>query len=164
MSSSRCRRSPNLSAIPDALRRTLIAVAEAMRPARDPWWIIASGAMALHGAPVEVADVDLLTSERDGRALTESLGLSPGCSPGTDRFRSDIFARWDGLPLPVEIMAGFRVRTAEGWHPVRPATRVAKSIGNATLYAPAVAELIAHCALFDRPKDHARAAILQRLE
>jgi hypothetical protein len=140
----------------------LIAVAEAMRPARDPWWIIASSAMALHGAPVEVADVDLLTSVDDARTLAESLGLPIDPTTGTERFRSDIFACWSGPPLPVEIMAGFRVRTAGGWQAILPATRIARSLGSAILYVPAIDELIAHCALFDRPKDRARAAILQR--
>ncbi len=147
-----------------ALRETLHLVAEAARPARDPWWIIASAAMALHGAaPITVADVDLLTSERDAADLLARLDLTPEPPGGTDRFRSAIFARWEAPPVPVEIMAGFHVRTASGWRPIVPATRIARRLKDATLFIPSVDELIAHCRLYGRPKDAERAAIMQRL-
>lgn len=136
-----------------------------MEHARDPWWIIASAAMALHGArPIEVADVDLLTSDRDAEALLAALRLRPAPDSGSDRFRSRIFARWAAPLVPVEIMAGFEVRTPERWQLVRPASRIVKQIGNTRLFVPSVDELLAHCRLFGRPKDEQRAAILQRLE
>jgi hypothetical protein len=149
--------------LPPPLHATLFEVATHMAHARDPWWIIASAAMALHGAtPIEVADVDLLASERDAGTLVEVLGLSPAPPGGTPRFRSALFARWESPPLPVEIMAGFQVRTPQGWHSIRPTTRLPVTIDGATLFIPSVTELIAHCRLFDRPKDRERATILQR--
>lgn len=151
--------------LPPPLTETLRRVAAAMEGAQDPWWIIASAAMALHGAhPIEVADVDLLTSERDAETLLATLRLRPSPDGGSDRFRSHIFARWEAPPVPVEIMAGFEVRTPRGWRPVRPVSRVAKQLGNMTLFIPSVDEILVHCRLFGRPKDEQRAAILQRLE
>lgn len=147
-----------------ALRQTLHILAEILRDAQDDWWIIASAAMALHGAaPIEVADVDLLVSERDGHALLATLGLPFVPPAGTDRFRSALFARWDGAPVPVEIMAGFHVHSDGDWRPVVPATRIAMTIDGATLFVPSIDELIAQCRLYGRPKDARRAAILQRL-
>jgi hypothetical protein len=61
-------------------------------------------------------------------------------------------------------MAEFEVRAGDGWHIVRPVSRLPKQIGNTTLFVPSVDELLAHCRLFGRPKDEQRAAVLQRLE
>ncbi len=152
------------AALPDPLRESLALVADAMRAASDPWWIIASAAMALHGAhPIHVADIDLLASERDTAALIAALSLQPAPPGGAPQFRSALFARWLAPPLPVEIMAGFEVHTPDGWRPVRPATRLARPLGERMLFVPCAAELIEHCRLFGRPKDEQRAALMQRL-
>ena len=151
------------AALPDPLRESLVRVADAMEDARDPWWIIASAAIALHGAhPIEVADVDLLASERDAKALIAALGVVPAPPGGTPLFRSTLFARWTAPPLAVEIMAGFAVRTADGWQAVHPATRLEKQVDGRRLFVPSADELIAHCRLFGRPKDEERAALMQR--
>ncbi|WP_454885593.1 hypothetical protein [Sphingomonas oryzagri] len=133
-----------------------------MASARDSWWIIASAAAVLHGADIGVSDVDLLVSTRDGEALLARLGPLDDPAP-SDRFRSDLFGRWDGPPLPVEIMAGFHALGPTGWQPVLPATRIAVPLADATLFVPDIPELITHCRVFGRPKELARAAILQRL-
>jgi len=150
--------------LPGPLRESLRYVAEAMRGAHDPWWIIASAAMALHGAsPIDVADVDLLASERDAEALIAALGIAqppPAISP---RFRSAIFVRWEEPPLPVEIMAGFEVHSPNGWHMIRPKSRVAVDCGDIRLFVPDVPELIAQCHRYGRDKDRQRATLLQRL-
>jgi len=151
-------------ALPQPLSESLGLVADAMQRARDPWWIIASAAMALHGAhPIRVADVDLLASERDAAALIAAIGVAPAPPGGTAQFRSTLFARWLAPPLPVEIMAGFQVHTADGWHRVQPVTRCPVPLDGRLLFVPSAAELIEHCQLFGRPKDEQRAAILQRL-
>jgi hypothetical protein len=145
------------------LRTTLIELAAVMAEARDPWWIIASAAMALHGAPVEVGDVDLLASERDARDVLARLGVTTSSAFGTDRFRSSVFARWDALPVPVEIMADFHVFGPAGWRPLIPESRVMIALGGVSLPVPSVAELVDHCRRYGRPKDAKRAALLQRL-
>jgi hypothetical protein len=132
-------------------------VAEEMADARDPWWIIGSAAVALHGGETSVADIDLLTSERDARAL---LARHDGAAPPapSDLFRSRVFGQIGGAALPVEVMAGFAVRTAAGWREILPRSRV--PIGG--VFVPEAGELLAMLETFGRAKDHSRALSLSR--
>jgi len=58
-----------------ALSASLNAIGNVMAGADDPWWIIASAAVALHGAdPGHVADVDVLLSIRDARRYCQTYG------------------------------------------------------------------------------------------
>ena len=60
------------------LRQTLVMTADAMRHARDPWWVISSAAVALHGVtPIEVGDVDVLMSAADAQWAMDRLGVVP---------------------------------------------------------------------------------------
>jgi hypothetical protein len=146
-----------------ALIASLEALPAMMAEARDPWWVIASAAMALHGAEVSVADIDLLTSGRDGRLLAAKHGFEPLASAPSPTFRSSLYARHHATPVPIELMADFHVFRDGGWHPLRPAARLLLPAGRARIPVPSVAELIEHCGWFGRPKDAQRATILQRL-
>jgi hypothetical protein len=146
--------------IAPALRETLVKVAEVMAPAQHEWWIIASAAVALHGAdPGAIGDVDVLLDPRDAGAVLAGLAVaSPGAADA--KFRSELFARWHGAPLPVEFFAGFHLREHGHWTEIRPATRQAVQLDEATLFVPERAELKAMLLRFGRPKDLARAALL----
>lgn len=150
--------------IDPALLLTLAATGGALANAREPWWVIGSAAMILHGAETVAADVDLLLGAGDARALAAAWGLVPeaGCSPDR-RFRSDLFARCNAFAYPVEIMAGFQVRLGARWTPVRPAARMPVVVDAVTLYVPSLDDLIDMCAAFGRPKDARRAALLRML-
>jgi hypothetical protein len=126
-----------------------------MAGARDPWWVIGSAAMALHGAPVEAADIDLLVSVGDAERL---FALAAG--PPSDRFRSARFGTFQAGTMTVEVMAGFELFVGGAWHDVRPPTREALRVGDAWLYTPGVQGLIDLCRAFDRPKDRERTALL----
>jgi hypothetical protein len=139
-----------------ALHETLAMVAAAMARAAQPWWIIGSAAVALHGADVTVGDVDVLLGEDDARALLPALGIAPAAGEGTALFRSAVFARWTAPPLTVEFMAGFRFRAADGWRVVMPATRERVTVEGAALFVPGRAELVAMLAGFGREKDSER--------
>lgn len=139
------------------LAAALDRVAAAMADARDPWWIIGSAAVALHGAQAEVADVDLLTSVRDAEALLARHGGATRPAP-SDLFRSRVFGRIAGPSLPIEVMAGFEVRTPEGWRSVSPRTRLAV----AGVFVPDRAELLEMLGWFGRDKDRVRAASLSQ--
>lgn len=144
-----------------ALTATLGEVAAAMRPARDPWWIIGSAAVALHGgSPIEVADVDVLCSVDDARALLERLGLVAIAGAHDPLFQSSVFARWDGPPLAVELMAGFHVRQHGAWTEVYPATRQSVQFEGGSVAVPSRAELRALLLAFGREKDLVRARLL----
>jgi hypothetical protein len=78
------------------LRETLVMVAAAMRDAQDPWWVISSAAVALHGVgPVEVGDVDVVMSVSDARRLMASLGVTPIEDGVSSLFRSTLFGGWE---------------------------------------------------------------------
>ena len=143
------------------LRQTLVMLADALRGARDPWWIISSAAVALHGvAPIVVGDVDVLTSVGDTQRLMEELGIVPIEDGASSLFRSMLFGRWEAPPLVVEIMAGFHVATAAGWTKVLPRTRVPIFVEECTVYVPERAELAGMLRLFGRPKDLERVRLL----
>jgi hypothetical protein len=144
------------------LRTTLRAVAELMTAAREPWWIIAGAAAALHGALGAVKDVDVLLGEEDAMRLLPVLGLTPAPGPASDRFRSVLFARWAMPPVPVEFMAGFGMNTVHGWHDVAFTTRERLEIDGRALFVPTTDELIDHLRMLGRPKDLARIRLLER--
>lgn len=142
-----------------ALDPSLALVAEAMRPALDPWWIIGSAAVALHGAdPGDIRDIDIVLSVADAAHVLPPLGvaLSPGASDG--QFRSAIYNRWATPPIPAEFMAGFELFRADGWSPVTFATREEVRPG---LFVPSRDDLYALLLEFARRKDVLRAASLR---
>lgn len=141
-----------------ALSASLKAIGNVMAEAHDPWWIIASAAVALHGAdPGHVADVDVLLSVADARRILPAIGME--LRPGSPHaaFRSSIFGTWTGTTLPVEFMADFQRRSGEAWLPVQPATRQSVEVEGAVVFVPERMELQAMLAAFGRPKDIERA-------
>ncbi|CAN7543902.1 hypothetical protein [Bosea sp. LjRoot237] len=147
--------------LPAPLIETLGSVAVVMEAAREPWWIIASAAAALHGAsPISVADVDVLLSVEDIRRILPALGIEPYRGPPNPLFRSKILAKWLAPPVPVDLMAGFEHRVGGSWHLVQLTTRQAIAIGAATVYVPEQDELRRIIESFGRPKDLERARLL----
>jgi hypothetical protein len=143
------------------LRETLVMVAAAMREAQDPWRVISSAAVALHGVgPVEVGDVDLLMSVGDARRVMDWLGIAPIEDCASSLFRSTLFGRWETPPLVVEFMAEFHVATSAGWTEVLPRTRVPIFVEGCAVYVPERAELAGMLSLFGRPKDLERVRLL----
>ncbi|MGX1787549.1 hypothetical protein ACWIGM_12445 [Bosea sp. NPDC055332] len=150
--------------LPAPLVETFVSVAAIMATARDPWWIIASAAAALHGAsPITVADVDILLSVEDINRILPVLGIEPYQGPPNPLFRSQVLAKWPAPPVPVDLMAGFEHRVGNAWHPVLPATRQALTIDGATVYVPERDELRNIIEGFGRPKDLERARLLAEL-
>ncbi len=145
-----------------ALRQTLVAVAEGFSTADDPWWIISSAAVALHGAgPIEVRDVDVLASERDAQRFLHAQGIAAAEGPASTLFRSRVFGEWRANPLPVEIIAAFQIWRIDRWETVRPITREAVDLDGWRLFVPSRGELTAMLKAFARPKDFERAELLE---
>lgn len=134
----------------------LAQVAAALRSARDPWWVIGSAAVRLHGGATSVADIDVLASARDAARLLAAWPGAATIGGASAQFRSHPFARLEGAALPVEVMGDLELRTAHGWQPVRPLTRVARG----EVFVPDRSELVAILRAFGREKDVARAALL----
>jgi hypothetical protein len=146
-----------------ALAGLLASLAGELAACRERWWLIGSAAMAVHGAPVEVRDVDLLLGEADAEAVLARRGLAAAPGSPSNLFSSAIFVKWPAPPYAVELFAGFRLRDGDAWRPLLPSTRELRRVGNASIFVPSVAELIAWGRLFGRDKDHGREPLLQAL-
>ncbi len=146
----------------DPLVASLKAVAAVMDGARNPWWVIGSAAVALHGADAgPVADVDVLLSIDEAERLLPALGIAVRRGSAHPDFRSRIFGHWTGAPLPIEFMAGFCHRSGAVWREVWLATREPIGIDDVTVFVPGLTELRRLLKDFGRPKDLARAAALR---
>lgn len=151
---------PRLTAQLDAALQDVARIAGS---ARQDWWVIGSAAMALHGARLQVGDIDLLMSREDAALLLPGQGIAPSLGEPHPRFRSEVFGRCACGGFAVEVMAGFHVHDGADWRELVPSSRVPVRVGEATLFVPAVDELIWMCELFARPKDLERARLLRRL-
>lgn len=146
------------------LARTLMSAADLMNGARDPWWVIASAAVALHGVEDDaVGDIDLLLGPADAARVLTAARVAPQAGSDSAQFRSAMFGRIAGAPLPIEIMADFAVMRNGVWTAVRPVTRQAIAVGDRTLFVPSRGELRDMLTAFGRPKDLRRAALLARI-
>ena len=150
--------------LPEPLIATLDIVVSAAVGLRDPWWVFGGAAMALAGLEdLHIPDVDILTSPRDARSLIEALHGHLSEDPGEGRFRSQVFGQILTTPVPVDVMANMDVRDGGDWTAVTFQTRVPVDVDGPTVFIPSVAEQIATCRLFGRPKDLERAARLETL-
>jgi hypothetical protein len=78
--------------IGEPLATALTAVGTLMIMADDPWWVIGSAAVALHGADAgRIADVDVLFSVSDARRILPSIGIELRRGRKLGDFRSSIF-------------------------------------------------------------------------
>ena len=147
----------------DELARTLAMIAQVAQGSADPWWIIGSAAVLLHGGKVDrIKDVDLMMSAADAAGFVERTGVSLRRGSGDGRFRSGVIGIWELPPVPVEAFGGLEVLTSGEWRPVMLASRKAVTVGGAELFVPSVEELVALLHLFGRPKDLERARLLSR--
>jgi hypothetical protein len=149
---------------PQALREVLAAVVPPLREhCRDAWVVIGSAAVALAGAPVEVADLDLLTSHADAERLIALWGaeLDSAYQPAaSDRFRSR-FARFLFPGMAVEVMGGLELHAAQGWVPVQVHDIEHVACAGLAVPVPSRAEQIRILESFGRPKDLQRAQLLR---
>ena len=120
-----------------------------------PWVVIGSGALMLMGAPVEAAaDLDIVTDPAAARRLRTlwKTWLQCGEAKSPDGpFKSEDFARYETPWGPVEVMGGLHV----GGAPLVIAER------HPDLPIPSAEEQLRILRLFGRPKDLAKATILE---
>lgn len=118
-----------------------------------PWTIIGSGALILLGAPLDAAaDLDIVTDAAGAGRLRVAWArwLKAGEAKAPDGpFRSQDFARYETPWGPVEVMGGLQV----GGRPL--------TIGATAGAIPSAREQLRILRLFGRPKDLAKAALLE---
>jgi hypothetical protein len=145
------------------LAETLARIGQAAAVAADPWWIIGSAAVVLHGGAVpHVKDVDLMMSAGDAEALVRRVGGELRKTDANDRFRSLIFGIWNQLPIPVEVFGGFSVAVDGEWREVSLSTREPVTVAGTSVYVPSAEELVRVLHSFGRGKDLQRARLLRR--
>ena len=143
------------------LAETLAMVAEAAGDARDPWWIVGSAAVVLHGGAVaRVKDVDLKMSAADAERFLRRVGGEFRNTDASDRFRSQVFGIWTRPPIAVEVFGGFSLAAGGGWREVSLATREPVTVGGARVYVPSREELVRLLQSFGRVKDLERVRAL----
>ena len=146
------------------LTDTLARIGPDLRALPERWWLIGSAAMTLHGVDLgKVGDVDVLTTPAGARWLASRWEIEIPPATSSDRFRSQLFFKRTDTPLKVEVMAGFEVKTPDGWTPVTPESRLAIEWAGGAYFVPSREDLLEQLRLFDRPKDHQRAALLRAL-
>ena len=149
---------------PPGLAETLDLIADDLHALSEPWWLIGSAAMVLHGVILAaIDDVDILTTPAGARALAAHWSVEPTAPGPSEKFDSEVFFQRSDTPLTVEVMAGFRVRAAGRWIAVLPKTREALAGPGGPWFAPSRAELLEMLALFGRAQDLTRAKLLSAL-
>lgn len=149
---------------PPGLAETLERIAPDLHGLTEDWWLIGSAAMVLMGVDLPaIDDVDIVTTPAGARALAARWGLAPTTPEPSGQFASAVFFQRSDTPLAVEVMAGFRVKTAAGWVPVAPKTRVGLAGPGGRWFAPSRDEFLEILVLFGRAQDLERAALLRAL-
>jgi hypothetical protein len=149
---------------PPGMAETLDRIAPDLHALGEPWWLIGSAAMVLHGvALAAIDDVDILTTPAGALALAAQWGIEPTTPGPSEKFDSEVFFQRSDTPLAVEVMAGFRVKAAGRWIAVLPKTREALAAPGGPWFAPSRAELLDMLALFGRAQDLTRATLLSAL-
>lgn len=156
---------PTQAAHDDALTTLRLAAPRLHAQLRQPWWIIGSTALHLHGVgSTQPHDIDVLCSVDDADALIEAWAdaRDDAFSPADDaRFRSR-FARFHLGPLPLEIMGGLQLHRDGAWQAVQLHTRQHIAIDNAqSVPVPALEELQQLFVAFGRDKDLAKAECIR---
>lgn len=141
-----------------AVQESLTRLATLLQDAIEPWWIIGSTAVALHGGrPGQIRDIDVVLGHDDADRYFRRLKL-PNLAPNSDpHFRSDLFAAWTETAVTIELMSGLKVNRAGRWERLSIKTREEVSPG---LFVPSRHELRAILVSFGREKDLQRAATL----
>jgi len=149
---------------PPGMAETLERIGPDLHALGEPWWLIGSAAMVLHGVALPaIDDIDILTTPAGARALAAQWGVEPTTPGPSEKFDSEVFFQRSDTPLAVEVMAGFRVKAAGGWIEVLPKTREALAWPGGPWFAPSRAELLDILALFGRAQDRERAVLLKAL-
>jgi len=158
--------STRMSHVTPALYATLAEIVPELHvQCIDPWCLIGSAAALLAGAPVNVADVDVLVSREDAERLM-TLWASQRehvYEPASaERFRSH-FARFRFPGMPVEVMGGLELNQGDGWKPVQAGKLTLVGLNGLAVPVPSIDDQIRILESFGREKDHQRASLLRAL-
>jgi hypothetical protein len=148
---------------PSQIEALVARLAPALEGLSD-WAVIGSAALVILGLPIEdCPDLDVLTSEAGAAELEAAWAAwrSEDYAPDLSApFRSR-FSRYAAPEGAIEVMGGLRLLGPEGWAPVTAGEVVTRRFGGASVRIPAAAEQLRILRLFGRPKDLAKARVLE---
>jgi hypothetical protein len=149
--------------IGDRLAGALAEIAIAAPSDAEDWWIIGSAAMVLCGIEnLEPEDVDLLGSSATLFRFLDRWQVALGQPRPGNRFRSHPYVRVEPPGcLPIETMGDLHVFSQGAWQSLKPLTRVAVDVGGLTVFVPSLREQFDILQLFGRPKDLAKARLIE---
>lgn len=135
-------------------------IARIMPPGAD-WWVIGSTALALSGIDVAPRDVDVFAASDVIEAARAVLDV-PAVPSGSDRFRSSPYFQFcpEG-GVDIDFMGGLQVCSNGKWIGLQIETVSPLRCGNSTIFLPTLDEQVRILNLFGRPKDLARAALIE---
>ncbi len=119
-------------------RAVLCHVAKRLDEAGVPFQVVGGAAVALHGVPLLVSDLDLATDAEGARrfqALFAGCALEPVALRESELYRSH-FGRFDFDRVRVEVMGDLHRREANNWVPVMFATETEVAVDGVTVRVP----------------------------
>ncbi len=130
-------------------------------PADRDWWVIGSAALALSGIDVEPLDIDIFAASEVIEAVRVVLGVRAMPS-GSDRFRSSPYFQYrpDG-GLEIDFMGSLQIGFDGRFSDLQIESKVLVYCGSVTLFVPSLDEQARILRLFGRPKDLARATLVE---
>lgn len=123
-------------------RAVLRHIAQRLAEAGLAYAVVGGTAVALHGVPLPVKDLDLMMSAGDAyrfQALFADRVVEPVALRESERYRSHL-GRFDFDGLIVEVMSDLHWREATGWVPVSLATETAVDLDGVPVLVPSLEE------------------------
>jgi hypothetical protein len=129
----------------------------------DDWWIIGSAALVISGMEgLMPEDIDVVSTKRTLDKLLINAGAELALPKPHALFRSDPFRRIvrEGA-LDIEVQGDLEVCRDGEWTPLVIVTREPIQIGKLQVYVPSLGEQAEIFRLFGRPKDVAKAVMIE---
>ncbi len=132
---------PNISIIPEPIRRVLVTVSEKLESSKTSWAITGSTSLALQGLSLVPHDVDILTDEDGAYAIAKQFrgqAVDPIGFKTSSKYESH-FGKLEIDGVQVEVMGDLRVFRGGRWLPVmNPSTRKIERVQVANQRIPVV--------------------------
>jgi hypothetical protein len=142
------------------LETSLIQLASMMANANKPWWIIGSTALVLSGVRgLTPDDVDVVA---DGEMLQRLLGITEPSRKPHEKFQSSPYVRISVAGgMDIEFQGDLALWENNKWTRLLIGSRIEIRFKDIALYVPNLEEQLQIFRRFGRPKDLAKATVLE---
>jgi hypothetical protein len=142
------------------LETSLIQLAKMMAGTNKPWWIIGSTAMVISGVRgLTPDDVDVVA---DGEMLQRLLGMTEPRHKPHEKFQSSPYVRTSVAGgIDIEFQGDLALWENDKWTRLLIGSRIEIRISDVVVYVPSLEEQLQIIRRFGRPKDLAKATVLE---